>query len=61
MLCTALQQKRRTDVRFGSLADIAVATSECPLYPRKRTSLSGIVMSAMTPKADIAGNRRHVR
>jgi hypothetical protein len=34
----ASQQKRPTNVRFGSKADIAVGSEPCPLYPQKRTS-----------------------
>ena len=44
----------RTNVRFGSLADI----SGCPLYPQKRTLLIVGINVCYVPKADISIRRR---
>src|SRR5262249_35246412 len=53
--------RREGDVRFGSLAD-SVIVPRCPLYPRKRTLVEPIGMSALCQQQTFAdaANRRLV-
>jgi hypothetical protein len=37
----------RTDVRFGSKAEILAASTSCPLYPRKQTFAGELGKSAL--------------
>jgi hypothetical protein len=44
--------KARSDVRFGSKADIRTAKSTCPLYPRKRFDV-GIIDNLAAHKSGV--------